>query len=442
MIKKLFRSKFAKNIAIIAGGTAFVQVLGFLFSPIITRIYSPDHYGIYTVFYTTLTILVSIGSLHYERAIPIAENEKKAINVLALSFTVLFFVVVITTIGLFLWGNKILSLLNSEELIDYRFLIPLGIAFAGAYRIILQWAYRTKNFRGITRTRASQSILKNLSKVTLGFLNFGPIGLILGHIIGESAGITSLSLPIIKYNEDLLNKINWKEIKQMSKRYIKFPLFSASSNYVYTFGNKVPVIFLTAMFGSSTVGLFGLANSVVHLPLSLIGSSIGQVFYAEAADIGKSNPNRLKVLSSRLIKNLALIGLLPLIALLILGPWLFSIVFGSEWYEAGVYARLIAVMVYFHLLITPFGRIMEIFERQSINLYINIFRVISILSLFLLAQYLNLSSHITVLLYAIIVSINYILLLIIAYLVMNQEIRKNKGDVNYERDYISRGNGK
>ena len=89
--KNLFKSNFAKSVAIISGGTAFAQVLNALFSPIITRIYNPNEYGVLTVYSSILGIIIVIASLKYELGIPIAEDDEKAVNVMALSFFILFF---------------------------------------------------------------------------------------------------------------------------------------------------------------------------------------------------------------------------------------------------------------------------------------------------------------------------------------------------------------
>lgn len=88
---KLFKSKFAKNIALVAGGTAFAQLIGVVFSPIITRIYLPEEYGVLTVYASVLAIISISASLDYQLAIPIADDDEKAINLLALSTIVLTF---------------------------------------------------------------------------------------------------------------------------------------------------------------------------------------------------------------------------------------------------------------------------------------------------------------------------------------------------------------
>ena len=420
---KVWKSRVAKGITLIAGGTAFAQFLTIIFTPLITRIYPPEQYGILTTYTAILSLLVISASFDYQKAIPLAKNDTKAINLLTLSMIFLLFTTILITLILVFAGDFFLDLLDGKALSSYKYLIPVGIFFAGTYNIVLQWGFRNRDYRVITRTKFSQSITSNLTKLGLGLIKLGPIGLILGVIIGQSAGITSLASPIIKERK-LISEIKFLKLKEVLIRYKKFPIYSAPSNYVYTAGNSLPVIFLTTLFGSAVTGLFGLANSIINLPMNLIGNSVSQVFYSEAANLGKDNPLKIKKLAVKLIKQLSVIALIPLIILALFGPWLFSFVFGPAWYEAGVYARILSFMVYFHFIILPLGRILEIFERQRDGLIFNIIRLIMALTVFGISKIFNYDSFQTVALYALSNSIMYIALLVMVMKIMNQEIKK------------------
>jgi len=420
--KKIGKSSLGKNIILIAGGTAFAQALGIIFSPIITRIYLPEQYGILTAYTAVLGLLAISASFDYQKAIPIAKDDDQAINLLVLSVCFLLSSTLLIVILLALFGDYFLALLDSKILSSYKYLIPIGVFFTGTYNIVLQWGFRNRDYKIITRTTISQSIVANATKVILGLMKVGPIGLILGVIIGQSAGITSLVSPLIK-NKELLSAISFQRLKKVLKRYRNFPLYSAPSNYIYTAGDSIPIILLTTLFGSAATGLFGLANSIIRLPMNLIGNSVSQVFYSEAANIGKTNPQEIKKLSVKLLKKLSIIALVPLITLLLFGPWLFSSVFGAEWYEAGIYARILSVMVYFHFIILPVGRILEVFERQREGLIFNAIRLGMISAMFFIAKVFNFNSYQTVTLYSFSNSITYIALIVMVMNIMNQEIK-------------------
>ncbi len=424
-IKDIFKSSFARSAAVITGGTAIAQLLNAVFYPVITRLYSPGEFGVFAIFMAILGILVIIGTLRYENCIPIAEDDEKAINSLALSFIVLFILLVLITLIFFAFGCKILSWLNAEALIKYKYLISLGLLLAVSSNILMQWGFRKKSFKNIARTKVSRSVAMNATQVGLGSIGIGPLGLLLGKISGESAGSATLGLSLLKKDKHLLSLISFNKIKWAARRYIWFPMYSTPSQLFNKAGIELPIFFITSIYGSSVVGLYGLAHLIVSLPVVLIGVSVSDVFYAEAASLGKKNPLRIKDMSQKLLKRLLVIGIVPLFVLLLFGPFLFGFVFGSEWYEAGIYARIISLLVFVRFIFTPVSRIFFVFEKQKTALILNFIRLVLVLTTFLAASLFNLNSYYAVSLYSFAMIIVYSVAYYYANKIINQEIKKN-----------------
>ena len=70
-------------------GTAAGQLVSILLSPVLTRLYSPQQFGVLSVYTALLTILVVIASLRYELTVPMAASDEDAINLVALCCCVL-----------------------------------------------------------------------------------------------------------------------------------------------------------------------------------------------------------------------------------------------------------------------------------------------------------------------------------------------------------------
>ncbi len=425
-ITKLFQGNFAKSVAMVSASTAFAQLMNVLFSPLIARIYSPEEYGILTLYTSILGLMAIMSSLKYEWGMPIAENDEKAVNIMGLSFMVLFIFATTIYIAFYFFGRPILALLNATKLLDYRCLIPIGVLLAGSYTIFLQWAYRNRDFRSISKTKLAQSIAGNVTTVILGWFGAGPVGLILGQILRQGAGISTLSRSFFKDNKHLLKKIDKSQILWCARRYKNFPIYSAPSQLLNTAGVQLPVFFISSLYGSQVLGLYGLASSVVNLPMVLIGRSIGDVFYAETASVGKLNPNRVKDLSDKLFKKLVLVGLAPLMILLFFGPFLFSFVFGYRWHDAGEYAQILAFLVFARFIFTPISRIYSVFERQKQAFMLDLFRVILVFVTFGISDYLNLSSYLAIGLYSIAMSIVYLATYLLAQNILKEEIKQRE----------------
>ncbi|HHY80204.1 MAG TPA: oligosaccharide flippase family protein [Thermoanaerobacter sp.] len=410
----------------VSASTAFAQLMSAFFSPIITRIYSPEEYGILTLYTSILGLMAIMSSLKYEWGMPIAENDEKAVNVMALSFIVLFIFSATIYITFYFFDKPILALLNATKLSNYRGLIPIGVLFAGSYTIFLQWAYRNKDFRSISKTKLAQSITGNVATVILGWLGAGPVGLILGQILRQGAGISTLSRPFFKNSKHLLKNLDKSQILWCAGRYKNFPIYSAPSQLLNTAGIQLPVFFISSLYGSQVLGLYGLANSVVNLPMVLMGQSIGDVFYAETASVGKLNPDRVKGLSDKLFKKLVLIGLVPLVILLFFGPFLFSFVFGYRWHDAGEYAQILAFLVFARFIFTPISRIYSVFEKQKQAFMLDLLRVILVFIAFGISDYFNLSSYLAVGLYSAAMSIVYLVTYLLAQNILKKEIKQKE----------------
>src|SRR5690606_32020779 len=133
------------------GGTTFAQGLNIILSPIITRIFTPDEYGILLTF-NAIVLLLSLGAFKYELALPIEKNNVKAMNILALCLLLHNIYVLLIIIFLIFYGKSFLNIFGSEILLDYRFLIPLGIFLSGLYTILNRWAYRDRHYPIISKT--------------------------------------------------------------------------------------------------------------------------------------------------------------------------------------------------------------------------------------------------------------------------------------------------
>lgn len=429
VINKLKKDKLVKNILMIIGGTASGQVIGIVVSPILTRIYTPEEYGILSVF-TSILLIMSFSSLKYEMAIPLAKEDDDAVNILVLSLIVLGVFTVILGIALIFWGQELLRFLNANAMYSYRFFIPLGLLFQGLYAIFMQWMFRKKQFKVVSKTMVTQVASGSIIKVLGGFLNFGAIGLIVGRIVSVSAGTFKFFKNFIKNQHNVKEKISLSKIKYNAKRYIDFPLYQASSIGVGQFRNQLPVLFLAPLFGSQIVGFYGLANTIIKIPARLVGKSVMDVFFAEIASLGKENPKQIKNLANSLIKKLIIIGLIIVAGLAVLGPIVFSLVFGSEWYEAGIFARILSIYIFANIVFLPISRIFEVFEKQRLKLIIDIFSLAIVSLVFFLAGMLSWSVNVTIFLYSITMFMIYLVTYLISQMILNSYIKNDTTNIN------------
>jgi len=105
-----------------------------------------------------------------------------------------------------------------------------------------------------------------------------------------------------------------------------------------------------------------LANRVLSIPMSLVGGAIGQVFLSSAAEARRNGT--LGALVLKLHTKLAHVGFAPALLLVLVGPELFALVFGSDWRQAGEFARWMAPWLYFVFTLSPLSTLFAVLENQ------------------------------------------------------------------------------
>lgn len=82
---RLGQGGFARNVATLAGGAAVAQFLPVLFTPLLTRLYSPADFGVLTQFVAWLSNLVVIATWRYDMAVVLPEEEADAMRLMVLA---------------------------------------------------------------------------------------------------------------------------------------------------------------------------------------------------------------------------------------------------------------------------------------------------------------------------------------------------------------------
>ena len=126
---------------------------------------------------------------------------------------------------------------------------------------------------------------------------------------------------------------------------------------------------LSALFSPAIVGYYALGNAVIRLPMNIIGAAIAQVFYQRACEA--KNKGESAEVVEKLYRRLVAIGLFPMMLLCLIGEDLFSIVFGQNWAEAGLYAQILAPWMFFTFISSPLSTLFSVYERQGSALVVH-----------------------------------------------------------------------
>ena len=371
ILHSISKHPFLKNVGLIAGGTTFAQFIGIAFAPLLTRIYEPSDFGLLAIYSGIIAMLSIFACLRYDMAIPLPENENDAINILFLSLFLLVIVFLTVLLTVFYWIEEISELLKIVDDEHLLWFIPLGVLLIGLYNLCKYWSIRTKNFSIFARTKIIQAI-SNISIACIGF-NFGPAGLLLGHIASQSAGIFTLAKPI--FSLGFTKRLEFSSIMSLAVRYKSFPMFSLWGGIANTASMQLPPILFAYSFGQASAGLFLLATIVVSVPLVFFGQAISQVFFGNAVQAHREG--KLDKLVFSIFENLSKIGGPPILFIIIMAPEGFSLVFGETWHDAGIMASWLGPWLYFVFITSPLSNISTVTEKQKETLIYHVINFVT-----------------------------------------------------------------
>lgn len=417
------RERFAWSITVLAGGTAIGQVITVLVSPILTRLYFPEDFGVLGVYSSILGIITVIASLRYEHALPLPEDDETAANILALCFLLLLGMTGFIALFVYGLGDQIGTWTNVPALERYLWLVPLGMLGTGIYQILNYWAIRKRDFSRIAWTRMSRGLGRAAIQVGVGFLHPGPLGLLVGHLAGETAGSVSLGLAVWNRDRDSLRILSLYGICKAGSRYKRFPLFSSWAGLLDALGLQAPQILLAAFYGAEVAGWFALGQRVVAAPLNIVVDSVAQVYFGETARLPKDDPKTMKRLFLKLTGQLALVGGVPTVAICALAPWLFTVVFGLGWEMAGRYVQIMGLMFAVRFAIVPLSHTLNVLERQDLHLYWEGTRLVLVVGGLLLGKALGISHIEAVMVYSLTMLSAYIALWGLAWHALKTKVR-------------------
>lgn len=358
----------------IVAGTGVAQLITIVFSPVLTRVYSPSDYGIYSVAVSIL-ILSVVTCLRYEYAIPLPKDDVAAANLLGLSLLANLGMSAATGVFLLLFGPWLLGLFGASVLGPYIVLLALAQAATGFVSAFTNWAIRTKDFSAIAVNRLYQSGAGVGVQVGLGLGGFGAPGLLLGAVAGSLAGSVRLAQAAWRTHADAFRCVTWGGVRAAAVRYRRFPILSSWSALLGQLGLRAPFLLLVAFFGIEVGGQYALAERLCYLPLTLVAGSVGQVFISEGARLVREQPRELHRLFGRTTWNLARVAIGPAIAIAVAAPLLTGIVFGHQWQEAGLFVAVLVPMFYLAFVLTSTGDILYVLERQGLHLVREIIRI-------------------------------------------------------------------
>jgi O-antigen/teichoic acid export membrane protein len=420
------RSAFARNVSIMLFGTVLGQAASVLLAPLLTRLYSPEQFGLLSVFTAFLNISTVLAALRYEIAIASARSEAEAINLTALCGLVLLATTGLLAVLALLVPTDWLVAMRLGVLDHYRWLLPLGFACLGAYFVMLYYGTWQAAFAVIARTRISQGLSGPISQIALGLLGLGAPGLAIGFIIGQSSGTLLLLRRLVLDRSTVLRKLSFPRIRYVMLTHRHYALVSSWAGLIEAMGtNQILYILVTSFYDPRIAGFLFLAERVVARPLQMISTSLLQVFMGEAGRSVRDAPDMLRRRFRQIASRQFLIALAWILLINAAAALWFADLFGDAWRAAVPYLQVMSIAFLGQAVVQAVAHTLQVLNRQGVAAIWQVARMAAVTGGIVICWQLQLSALGTILVYALVqAGASASLLLIMAISIEQVQVRK------------------
>ncbi|MBH1962843.1 MAG: lipopolysaccharide biosynthesis protein [Comamonadaceae bacterium] len=355
------------TLTLLTGG-ALAQLLPLLLGPLIARIFSPEAMGLFTQFTTVAAAMGVAACLRYDWALPMAREDDEANALLALAVRIGLAVAVLCVP--LAWGLHVAGLLPLPAL------LPLAVAFSAGLQLLMMWATRAQRFRAVAVGRVVQWGGAAVVQVALGYLLWRSAG---GRPLGSDA---AWALVVATLLAQLLASLwllrptptgGWlsvlkpaspplkKAMRATAHKHKDFALINTPHAFLGTLQDAVAVALLVAWTGEAAAGFWGLALRYLKAPSTLVGAAVSQALYPRL--IG-AEPDAARAMVRQLMALLGGLGLALMGLLMVAGPWMFELIFGPTWREAGELARALSPYIAAHFVAAPLAVVTMAWQAQ------------------------------------------------------------------------------
>lgn len=374
---------FTRRSALLSGGSIAAQAIIVAGSPILTRLYSPEDFGVFAGLTAWISIVGPVACLGLETPILVEQDDRRArwltmaALVSALGTTALL-VAIISLLARSGWSTAAWGLFDALV-----WLIPLGVLLYSLAQPLANLALRGGAVVANSVTPVLQAASQLAAQGALAGLGTAGMGLTAGYVLGLTPRLLWLgraAQPSLRHHS---RGLDVRELTAAFRREWRYPLIAVPSTLLRLGSQFLPVVIVTLLYGPGIGGLFSLAQRVVTMPVRMIGLATSQAFLAEARALDRTGLRRLLAVT---VLRFFVIGLAWGVPLALVAPHLFAFVFGSEWRMAGEITRVLIPVHIARFVLTPISQALNIVGRQDLDLALALPLIIALALSFAIAH--------------------------------------------------------
>lgn len=300
--RSLMAQRIVRRTLGLSSGVALGQLAVMASTPILTRLCTPDDFGIFAFMYTFVTLSGIVGLLQLEVDIPLCDDDELPVALLAQAGVGLVMLAgILVVITLLTTTFDLLDRLPLWTLL----LLPLSCVLQ---IVLLPAAYlhvRSGSFSLYGMQRMNRLLGQAGGQVALCWFELGSVGLLAGLIVGQIVALVTG----IRALWSAVSSIRWthrRAIVSYLRRTYEYPCYILPANIFSSSAQLLPSVLVGSVFSAKEAGLLLLVQRLFAVPVRLVSHNVSQVLLGELRTI---DPAALRRLARRSMAVMAAAGL-------------------------------------------------------------------------------------------------------------------------------------
>lgn len=357
---------FFREVGTLLSGSVVAQGITLVAYFALLRIFSPADFGLFTIFFSYIEVLVIASTCKYEMGVVAADTDRAAaaLGRFALRLNMVVSLVLLAVLSVLATAGWLPG--KFERLGWLAVLISPMAFFTGNNRVLSALYNRFHRYRAIAVSDIVGAGTGALLKALFGMVGMHSAGLPAGAVLGQAAANIGYRLGLKKLP---LPEVDLAESRREARKQSNYPRYVAPKDFVSSFSSNLPFLWLALYFDNAMVGLLAISITFVIRPFHLVGAAFERVLFARTAEAVRDGRNVFRPLL-RFVAWAEGIALAVAVLAWFFAEPVMAFCFGDRWMGCGEYIRALLPWAMALAGSVPLMFIPNIFSTQRTEFFI------------------------------------------------------------------------
>ncbi|MBT3592931.1 MAG: oligosaccharide flippase family protein [Hellea sp.] len=337
-------------------GSIVSQLIPLLLTPIITRLYTPEDFGLYAFFLSVCSITAVGATARIESLILIPKSKRSIHSLLSLGY---FFLVAYVMIVILVMAGS--SVFNYDA--DIKAVMPwiaIFVFLSGSGQFLRAVNFKRERYKIISVSDGIMSSGIGLSQIAMSLLKL-PSGLMVGNIIGIALYNLFLGLNSLA---DISQKVSFQRMRVFFRKYVRYCAWGVLSGFSSRVAQESLVLFMFFMGSKAEVGYIALISRLIGLPTSIIATNIGDLLYRRLCD---KKRHEYKGEVSKAIMLLVGLSCIFNLGVYVIAKNFLTLIFGENWAPATDYLGAFVILYASSFVYAPLSKLYALLNMMHLD---------------------------------------------------------------------------